>query len=113
MAFSYVGLGYMLARGRKAVLEAVTESCEDLVARAMEKAPVDTGTLRASIHVDSIVQSGGTVVGTVATGGEADYGAYVEFGTSDMDAQPYMWPSLIENAETYHAAMAKAARGAF
>lgn len=113
-SFVYVGLGVLLGKGRAAVLEAVTESCEDLTAKAMEKTPVDTGTLRASIHVESVVQSGNTVTGTVATGGEAnEYAAFVEMGTSKMAAQPYMTPALIENAPAYRAAMAAAARGQF
>ena len=113
MPFSYVGLGYLLGKGQAAVLQAVTESCEDLVGQAQNLTPVDTGTLRASIHVESVVQSGTKVVGTVATGGEAEYAAFVEFGTVDMGAQPYMTPALIENAPIYHEVMARAARGAF
>lgn len=79
----------------------------------MAKAPVRTGTLRASIHVESIVDSGFTVTGMVATGGEADYAVYVEEGTSKMAAEPYMQPALIENAPAYAEAMARAARGQF
>ena len=111
--FTYVGLGFLLAKGRAAVLQAVTESCEDLVGQAQNLTPVDTGTLRASIHVESVVQSGFTVTGTVATGGEAEYAAFVEMGTVNMGAQPYMTPALIQNAPDYHAAMARAARDAF
>ncbi len=114
MGYHYVGLGILLAKGRAAVLDAVTESCEDLVGKAQERTPVDTGTLRASIHVDSIVQSGLTVTGTVATGGEADqYAVYVEAGTSKMQGFKYMEGALIENAPTYAEAMARAARGQF
>lgn len=113
-SFSYVGLGVLLAKGRTAILEAVTESCEDLAAKASENAPVDTGTLRASVHVESVVASGFTVTGTVATSGESnEYAAYVEGGTSKMGAQPYMEPALIENAPLYAEAMARAARGQF
>jgi len=113
-SFHYVGLGVLMAKGRAAVLEAVTESCEDLAAKAMANAPVDTGTLRASVHVESVVQSGNTVTGTVATGGEAnEYAVYVEVGTSRMGAQPYMGPALIDNAATYREAIAAAARGQF
>ncbi|HET6502106.1 MAG TPA: HK97-gp10 family putative phage morphogenesis protein [Amycolatopsis sp.] len=111
--FSYVGLGVLLGKGMSAVEQAVTESCEDLVGRAQDLTPVDTGTLRASIHVESVERSGFTVTGTVATGGEADYAAYVEFGTVNMGAQPYMTPALLENQAVYREAMARAAQGAF
>lgn len=113
MPFSYVGLAYLTGKAQAAVLQAVTESCEDLVGQAQNLTPVDTGTLRASIHVESVVQSGFTVTGTVATGGEADYAAFVEMGTVNMAAQPYMEPALLANAPLYREAMARAARGAF
>ncbi len=113
-SFRYVGLGVLLAKGQHAVLQAVTESCEDLAAKAMANAPVgETGNLRAGIHVESVVASGFKVTGTVATGGETDYAGYVEGGTSKMDAQPYMEPALLENAPVYLEAMARAARGEF
>lgn len=111
--FSYVGLGVLLHKGMSAVEQAVTESCEDLVGKAMEKTPVDTGTLKSSIHVESVVSSGMTVTGTVATGGEADYAVFVEMGTVNMAAQPYMTPALLENSNAYREAMAHAARDQF
>lgn len=113
MPYSYVGLGVLLAKGRAAVLEATEQSCEHLVGAAQAKTPVDTGTLRASIHVESVAASGFSVTGTVATGGEADYASFVEEGTSKMSAQPYMTPALIENAPAYREAIARAARGKF
>ncbi len=80
----------------------------------MANAPVgETGNLRASIHVESVTASAFRVVGVVATGGEADYAAYVERGTVNMDAQPYMEPALIEGTPLYLEAMTRAARGAF
>lgn len=102
-----------MAKGRAAVLEATEQSCEHLVGAAQAKTPVDTGTLKASIHVESVVSHGFSVTGTVATGGEADYAAYVEGGTSKMSAEPYMSPALIENAPVYREAIARAARGQF
>lgn len=113
MSYHYVGLGVLLAKGRRAVLEAVTESCEDLVGKAQEKTPVDTGTLRASIHVDSVVQSGLSVTGTVVTGGEADYAQYVEGGTYKMNGVYYMRDALQENIPAYRKAVENAARGEF
>ena len=51
------------------------------------RCPVDTGALRASIHHDLVKQ------GLVFVGAEKDYAAYVEYGTSRMNAQPFMRPS--------------------
>lgn len=115
MSFSYVGLGVLLAKGREAVLQATTEACEDLVNQAQAATPVDTGTLRASIHVESVVASGFTVTGTVATGGEADeYAIYQHEGTSrGVPATKFLEGPLIANAPLYREAMARAAQGQF
>lgn len=79
----------------------------------MDRAPVDTGTLRASIHVESVTRSGMGVTGTVATGGEADYAGYVEFGTVNMGAFHYMTGALIDNADLYRKFIADAAKAAY
>jgi len=50
---------------------------------------VDTGALRASIRTEKLsTYSYQIVVGV-------DYGAYLEFGTSKMEARPYMSPMAI------------------
>lgn len=59
---------------------------------AKPKAPVDTGNLRSSIKTTPIIMG-------AEVGPHADYGAYVEFGTVNMDAQPYLRPALDENKE--------------
>jgi HK97 gp10 family phage protein len=54
--------------------------------------PVDTGTLRSSIHAKplwgSTYKHGGVVYTAV------EYAGYQEFGTSRMRAQPYMRPAF-------------------
>jgi HK97 gp10 family phage protein len=68
--------------------------------RAVQKAPVDTGDLQLSITVGGI--SGGTLQpGALAAqvGPEAEYGGFVEFGTSRMGAQPYLIPAAEEATE--------------
>lgn len=54
--------------------------------------PVDSGNLRNSIH--GSVEKGKTteITGKVAT--STEYAPYVEFGTSKMGAQPFLWPAL-------------------
>jgi hypothetical protein len=80
--FRYVGTEVLLAKGMAAVAAAVEQSANDLVAAAADAAPIDTGTLRASIHTDGAKISGFTVTAKVATGGEAnDYAVYVHEGT--------------------------------
>lgn len=113
--FAYVGLGVLLGKGRAAILEATQEACEDLAGKAMNEAPVDTGTLRASIHVESVVQSGFTVTGTVATGGEAnEYAIFQHEGTSrGVPATKFLERPLIAHAPVYREMMAHAAKGQF
>jgi phage gpG-like protein len=50
---------------------------------------VDTGTLRASIHVEMTDALTALVSDGVA------YGVYLEFGTTRMPARPFMLPGLI------------------
>lgn len=93
---TYVGSEALIARGMAGVQAAVTQSAEALAASAQAKAPVDTGTLRASIHVRDVQASATEVSATVSTGGEAsEYAEYQEVGTSKMAAQPYMTPALV------------------
>lgn len=69
---------------------------------ARDRVPVDTGFLKSSITVGH--PSGRATIPMdleVQVGPEANYGAYVEFGTSSMGARPYMTPA----AETVGAAM--------
>ncbi len=114
-SFTYIGLGVMLAKGRAAIVQATTEAAEDLVGKAQAAAPVETGTLRASVHVESVEVGGFSVTATVATGGEADeYAVYVHEGTSrGVPAFKYIEGPLIAHAPTYREHMARAARGQF
>jgi len=54
---------------------------------AQSRAPVRTGTLRASIEY----KPEGMQVQVVAT---ADYAAFVEFGTRNQEAQPFLTPAF-------------------
>jgi len=55
---------------------------------AKRRCPVDTGFLRNSIQSAPEGLSGAQV------GPHAEYAAYVEYGTVNMTAQPYMRPAL-------------------
>ena len=59
---------------------------------AKELCPVDTGMLRNSITHD--IRDNYAVVGT-----SIDYAPYVEYGTSEQPAQPYLNPALILNRQ--------------
>jgi HK97 gp10 family phage protein len=68
--------------------------------RAIQKVPVDTGFLRSSITVGDIY-GGALQPGALAAqvGPEAAYGGYVEFGTTNAGAQPYLTPAAEEASE--------------
>lgn len=99
-----------------AVRRAVRKAAFDIQADAMRGAPVDTGFLKNSIYVVTEgssnyeratiragKKSGGAemlpevdpppdkMTAYIAVG--ADYGVYVEFGTVNMAAQPYLTPA--------------------
>lgn len=59
---------------------------------AKELVPVDTGTLKRSIHMEDVPGELAVAVGT-----DVPYAPFVEFGTSRQPAQPYLRPALDEN----------------
>lgn len=82
---------------RKANL-ALQKTARDIEADAKTLAPVDTGNLRSSIGVDF-----GDLSAIIGPG--ANYGIYVEFGTSRMGPQPYLFPALERRAPGFMKAM--------
>jgi HK97 gp10 family phage protein len=82
-------------------LEAIGESftVEDLIPggevflyHAQALCPVDTGYLRESGHLELLSDN-------VLIVFDAEYASYVEFGTSKMEAQPFLRPALDENQD--------------
>lgn len=74
----------------------LTDSAIDRVAEqvandARRLAPIDTGTLRASIHVEKSRRGERDVVAS------APYAGYVEVGTSRSRAQPFLRPALYQS----------------
>lgn len=139
--FSFIGAAALIAKAQHAMSDAVTEIAEDFVGQAQAATPVDTGTLKASIHVEGIEGGGNSVTATVATGGEAsEYAIPVHEGSRPHDivakdggylfwagaghpvkrvhhpgAAPnkYMEHPLIANRGLYLLAMSRAAAGEF
>lgn len=96
-------------RAEALAAKVVMKSLADIEADAKALAPVDTGYLRSSISrevtADTFRGSGGAFGGEV--GPTANYGAYVEYGTSRMRPQPYMGPAFTRRVPAFLAAMAK------
>lgn len=76
----------------------VQKSCADTKREAQAFAPVDTGYLRSSISFETHATKSGAW-GEV--GPTANYGRFVEYGTSRMAPQAYMGPSFDRNAALY------------
>lgn len=79
----------------------VAKTALDIQAGAQRRAPVDTGTLRASIQAKRINATTWEVYVGV------DYGIYLEFGTRHMAARPYLRPAVAEVADQFRKAMRK------
>lgn len=81
---------------------AVRKTAADVERDAKTLAPVDTGNLRMSISTDTI-ESDASIAAEV--GPTANYGGFLETGTSKMGPQPYMTPALERNAPMLEAAL--------
>lgn len=74
----------------------------DIQGRAQTLAPVDTGNLRGSI-TSEVGRDGAAIRGEV--GPTANYGRYVEEGTSRQRPQPYLRPATDAVLPSYDAAL--------
>jgi len=78
----------------EAALEMIGQS---VVKYASELAPKDTGRLKNSItHVTKQPDDMSVTVGT-----NVEYAAYQEFGTSKMEAHPYLKPAVENHMDEY------------
>lgn len=77
----------------------VRKTAADIAADAKNIAPVDTGNLKGSIGVSKVGQLESEV------GPTANYGIYLELGTSRMPAQPFMGPATDRRVPAFVQAM--------
>lgn len=78
------------------VKRAFTQACMYIKSQAKLLCPVDTGRLRQSIAY-KVTMSDGAIKGEIGT--NVEYAEYIEFGTSKMVAQPFLYPALKDNQE--------------
>lgn len=88
-----------------AVKTVVRKNGADMQKKAQENAPIVSGHLMRSITLE--ITSGGMAAEVEPT---ADYGAYVEYGTRYMNAQPYVRPAFQEQKEKFKSDLQKLAR---
>jgi HK97 gp10 family phage protein len=77
----------------QAIVDGFTQVfAEDIVPAAADGSPVRTGHNKRSIdsEVERVPRG---VVARMFT--QSGYGGYLETGTKNMEAQPYMWPALM------------------
>lgn len=87
---------------QQAVAGIVQTAAQNIVAGAMERARVDTGTMRNSIHAEQQSDTEWWVVCPV------HYAIYNEMGTVRMAAQPFMGPAVQAEASPFFAALRRA-----
>lgn len=81
---------------------AMSKAARDIQTGAQNRAPVDTGNLKGSISTET--QTGGGTL-RAEVGPTANYGGYVENGTSRNRAQPYLRPATDAVLPSYQAAL--------
>lgn len=74
----------------------IRRSTSQVQEKAQRNAPVDTGFLKRGIEPE---MNNSLLEGRVTAG--ASYSAYVEFGTRFMSSQPFLFPSLREQAPVF------------
>lgn len=137
--FRYIGTAALEERALSAMVQATNQSANHLVAAAAAAAPVDEGTLAASIHTDGAKLAGKSVSARVQTGGEAsEYAIAQHEGSAPHEIRPrnakalhfggifarvvhhpgnpptkFIERPLLENRATYLALLAAAARKVF
>lgn len=75
----------------------LNEQAEIIRDDAKSRAPVDSGTLQKSIKASKTRKSLNASVS--AGGGDAYYAPFVEFGTKNADAQPFLYPAARAHEE--------------
>lgn len=92
---------------KAAIQPAIDQGANELVARMKYLAPQDEGDLQRSIRVEpgprelsATVKAGGPLTTKPVRNSEKgnapeyDYALGIEYGTEEMPAQPYYWPSV-------------------
>lgn len=84
--------------------QVVRKTAHDIEAQGKQFAPVDTGNLRNSIG-STVTGDGRFGIIEAEIGPTANYGAYVEFGTSRHGPAAYMGPALDRHTPGFVAAL--------
>ena len=91
-------------RGHNKAAIVVGKTAADITADAKHFVPVDTGNLKNSIGYDTF-NAGGEMGAEI--GPTANYGLYIETGTSVMGPQPYLAPAFNRRVTGFEQALAQ------
>lgn len=80
---------------------ALLQTAQDIYEVSQQLVPVDTGALKQSGGVD-VVDSSTVRIG-YGNDSDVQYAKYVEYGTSNSPAQPYLTPAFTQAEETFKA----------
>jgi HK97 gp10 family phage protein len=100
------GLTEVAIQMSKAKSEALLEASAAVVSLAKQFCPVDTGRLRQSIGATPMSSK------RVRIGTNLYYAPFVEYGTVNQAAQPFLTPALAQFRPTFEAIMTRKAREA-
>lgn len=81
-------------QGREKINRELEKKALQIVRESKQRAPVDTGRLRSSITYEKQVMPNGLL--RILIGSNVEYAPFVEFGTVNQSAQPYLRPSIEE-----------------
>lgn len=100
-------LGNVGSRTGSLAQVAMRKTLKDIESSAKNKVPVDTGNLKSSIGTSDLRTIGrsGNLSGEV--GPSANYGVFVEMGTSRTAAQPYLGPAADIHVPLFEQAVAQ------
>lgn len=97
-------LTHIALQAPEAAKEALLQTAADIVDMTKQLSPVDTGALKQSygaVPIDSTA---------IQIGSDKEYAPYVEYGTSEMAAQPHLTPAFLQNEETFKKRLTEAAQ---
>jgi HK97 gp10 family phage protein len=92
--------------GQRAQL-VIRKSATDIESTAKNLVPVDTGNLKGSIGHSDLRTVGRSGSLSVEIGPTANYGIFIEQGTSRMAPQPFMGPAADRHTPAFEQAMAQ------